>query len=176
MRMNGLTAFEERAYLLMEEGLAEMKAVGLRPAGKILSIRENRRAKKRLGCCRKISTSGASGFELEISTLLREKEDRVIKEILLHELLHTCRGCLNHGAKWKAGAELMNQTYGYHITTTANYDALQLEEPEKQPYRYIICCQHCGNIGYRMRKSKVIKTPKNYRCAKCGGPLKVEER
>lgn len=43
-------------------------------------------------------------------------EEKIIQMTIVHELLHTCEGCFNHGAKWKYYAEVMNNKYGYQIT------------------------------------------------------------
>lgn len=35
--------------------------------------------------------------------------DEAMENILLHELAHTCAGCMNHGPKWKAVVNRMNE-------------------------------------------------------------------
>lgn len=170
-----MTEFEHRLNRLMAEAISELKRVGIAPSKNISSISVNKRAKKRLGCCKYEKSGGKVQYRLEISSMLEEKDDRTIKEVILHELLHTCPGCLNHGEKWKAMAALVNRTYGYSISTTADYRALEIDMPERAKYKYEIVCTKCGKTGYRMKKSKVILHPEKYRCSSCGGALKIYE-
>ena len=130
----------------------------------------NKRAKKRFGACKKT----AKGFVIELSAFMLDTDLAHIKNILAHEVLHTCRGCQNHGKKWKITAQKMNQRYGYHITTTSSYEKMGLEKPQEdqnKKYNYMIQCQKCGMTIYRQRKSKLITHTNHYRC-KCGGKLK----
>lgn len=168
--------YEERVRRLTEEAIEELKAVHIVLPECIRSVTINRRAKKRLGCCKKATSGGKVWFDIEISEKLKEKDDKFIKEVLLHELLHTCPGCLNHGAKWKQYAETVNRAYGYRIKTTAEWGDLspQRKSQENLNHRYEICCTKCGNKGYRMKKSQVVVHPENYKCAKCGGKLTVK--
>ncbi|MGN0658133.1 MAG: SprT-like domain-containing protein [Emergencia sp.] len=168
------TAYEKRLAELTAGCLNEMKQIGIRPAGRILDVRENSRAKKRLGSCRKVSEPGSEGYIIEISAALKEKDDKTIKNVLFHELLHTCRGCMNHGARWKALAGAVNRNFGTDIRVTADCRELGLEEENQGTYRYRIRCTACGETFMRMRKSRVTEHPENYRCARCGGTLTVE--
>ncbi len=128
----------------------------------------NKRAKKRFGACKKTT----KGFAIEISVFMLHADPVYIKNILAHEVLHTCHGCQNHGKKWKMYATAMNNAYGYNITTTSSYEKMGLERPPQQKkYKYMIQCQNCGKIIYRERKSKLITHTDYYRC-KCGGFLK----
>ena len=77
----------------------------------------NSRAKARWGYCRLIATNS---YIIEISNeLLRDDtSEEGLKKVILHELLHTCKGCLNHGQKWQTLASKINLRYGYNITRT----------------------------------------------------------
>lgn len=170
-----MTRFEERINQLFLESISALKEIDIQPSKNIIAVKENRRAKKRLGCCKKEKRAMQDFFIIEISTVLKDESDERIKEVMLHELLHTCKGCFNHGKAWKALAEKVNQSYGYHISTYADANYLETVRPQSEPYRYAIVCTRCGNIGYRRKKSKVITQIKNYRCSKCGGSLQVRE-
>ena len=169
-----IDTYEKRLEKLMQEAILELEEIGIQPSEDIKGIKPNNRAKRRLGCCKKSVDGREVKYEIEISTILKEKTNREIKEIIHHELLHTCKGCLNHGPKWKSLAAKVNDAYGYHIKTTAELP--HPEEGEAKPYRYEIRCSKCGNTGYRMKKSKVIMHPENYRCSKCGGRLLIKEK
>ena len=125
----------------------------------------NSRAKRRLGCC--YVQNGV--YSIEVSA--RQLDDREkVRQTLAHELLHTCHGCRNHGERWKAYAEQVNEVLGFSI------QRLFPAEEETVPLRhdtvkYVLECQSCGAKLYRSRMSKAVKSPWRYRC-QCGGKLK----
>lgn len=166
-----MTEFEQRLNRLMYEAISQLKAIGIRLSASIVEITENTRAKKRLGCCKEKTVKGRSTYTLEISTMMQNKSDQEVKEVIFHELLHTCPGCLNHGVRWKQLAGRVNEAYGCHITTTAgeNHDGIN---QDRIPYRYKIRCTKCGRETFRLRRSKVIDHPELYRC-RCGGILEI---
>lgn len=166
--------YEIRLEKLMLEAINELKQIGIEPAESIKGIKVNSRAKRRLGCCKKVLDQGKIQYEIEIAKMMEVMTDRQIKEVIHHELLHTCKGCMNHGQKWKSLAAKVNKNYGYHIETTAKI--LGNEEQKEKRFKYEIRCTKCGNTGYRMKKSKVVSQPENYRCSKCGGKLAVKEK
>lgn len=131
-------------------------------------VRLNRRARTRFGCC----IRRAGRYTIELSARLAEQgsEDAVL-QVLVHEVLHTCYGCSNHGARWKGYAQRMNDAYGYHVRRTDNYSELGLEDD--RPVRYYVVCERCGRCIPRMKRSALVDHPERYRCA-CGGALRVE--
>lgn len=161
---------------LYKEVLAEVKKINL-PISKNIKndISINKKAKSRFGCCKKIQKGVIKSFEIEISSRLIGGEDKFIKQTLAHELIHTCPGCDNHGAIWKAYAEKMNGVYGYNIKRTDTAKHLGIKEEGTFKNRsleenYVLICKNCGARISRTRKSNVVKHPSNYRC-KCGGKL-----
>ena len=103
-------------------------------------------------------------------------KEKKIKEILAHEILHSCGSCQNHGKKWKIYANAMNRRYGYEIRTTTTDEAMGLpmqEARRREEYKYFLRCQGCGAVLSRKRESRLTRHPECYRCAKCGGKLKI---
>ena len=94
----------------------------------------------------------------------------LLRATLLHELLHTCYGCQNHGKRWKAYAQRVGEALGVEITRT-----VPLEGPaqplRQEPVKYLLQCQSCGRLIPRRRLSKAVKYPSRYRCP-CGGKLR----
>lgn len=128
----------------------------------------NKRAKSRFGACKKTD----KGYLIEVSESILGLDVDRIKNVLAHEILHTCPGCYNHGKRWKAYASKLNVAYGYNIKTTTSYEEMGLHKPEKRiQYKYKIQCQKCGKTFYRQKRSKLITHIQNYRCT-CGGQLK----
>ena len=71
----------------------------------------NTRAQRRLGCC--VHREGRYTIQVSQSVL---GDPQLLRATLAHELLHTCPGCLNHGAAWKAYAKTVGEALGLSIT------------------------------------------------------------
>lgn len=131
----------------------------------------NERAKSRFGCCRRIGAE----YVIEIAATVLLCEDKVIKQILAHEILHTCDGCYNHSPLWKLYAIKMNQEYGYNIQRTCSGEELGIPEEyiskRERQVNFRLKCTACGAVFERQRNSKLVSSPHLYRC-KCGGTLK----
>lgn len=157
---------------LLDEVLSQCRKLKIPVSNNIIpEIYINRRARSRFGACKKTPT----GFKIELCESMLDASEFDIKNVLAHELLHTCYGCYNHGKRWKMYVSKMNEAYGYNITTTSTYEKMGLRKPEKNTeYKYKVECMNCGHVFYRQKKSKLITNTKNYRC-RCGGKLKCTE-
>ncbi len=148
---------------LLRQVTAEARALGIPVSGQVeLCPKLNGRATSRLGCCR----AAGEGFRIELSGRTAGNP-RAQRELLAHELLHTCPGCQNHGPLFKAYAGAMNRAYGYSIATRADPKALGI--PPLEP-RYLLRCRSCGREFPRQRASRLTRSPGRYRCS-CGGEL-----
>lgn len=127
----------------------------------------NTRARTRFGCCR----TRMGRHTIEVAAALLEADEQAIRQVLAHEVLHTCPGCANHGAKWQHWASLMSQRFGYDIRRTDSHGALGIKDT--RPIRYWVICRRCGNRTPRMKRSSLVEHPERYRC-KCGGSLYIE--
>lgn len=165
---------KEEIQRLFEEVKIEAKKIDIPISNNIKKeITINSRARSRFGCCKKTREGLKVSFEIELSERLLYCEDKIIKQTLAHELLHTCARCDNHGDIWKYYAAQMNKAYGYDIKRTARAEALGIEskkENKKLEDKYIVVCTKCGQEIARTRMSKLIKYPNLYRC-RCGGNL-----
>ena len=86
---------------------------------------------------------------------------KTIKNTICHELLHTIRGCLNHGSNWKRCANTMNRQYGYNITRLTKVNLYPKQ------YKYTLQCKKCLNSCNYVRKSKLFEKLDKLVCAKC---------
>lgn len=170
---------QEKVNRLLQEVISEAKKLNI-PLGEILQeVKINARAKRRFGCCRSEKKPGSRQmqFTIELSKKVLACKEEKIKEILAHEILHTCPACQNHGKKWKMYAGMMNRAYHYEICTTTSDRAMGLpesQETEKREIgRYFLQCAGCGAILVRKRACPLTRNPERYRCAKCGGKLKI---
>lgn len=155
---------------LLREQTAFLRSLSIPVSERILpEVRINTRAKARLGCC--LLKNGQ--FTIEISSVLLEEEgpqaQMLLRQTLLHELLHTCPGCQNHGVLWKRYAALVSRETGCQITRTYP----RKSEPPSAPadFPYLLQCEQCGKLIGRRKLTAVVRDPDRYRC-RCGGRLK----
>ena len=152
---------------LLAEVIAQAKAIKIPVSDKIApNIKINTRAKTRFGCCKKT----AHGYTVELCERVLQAGETACREIIAHELLHTCYNCLNHGKNWHKYADKMNKAYGYSIKSTHKSEELGVESDYNA--KYVLICQSCGAEIKRMKMSRLIKYYRSYRC-KCGGELKL---
>ncbi len=150
---------------LLRQVIAEAKAIKIPVSDKILpEVVINSRAKTRFGCCKKVGT----GYMIELSERVVSAGEKACKEVLAHEVLHSCYGCIDHGARWKSYAEKMNAAYRYSISRATGSEEIGVEKD--YPVRYRFRCEKCGLVFERMRQSVFVKNYTRYRC-RCGGRL-----
>ena len=162
--------------------------------GKI-EISISNRNNKRYGCCKqenpdknyKIITKRErrkiiryekfDKHHIEISPWVMQLEDSIIKNTIMHELIHCIPYCNNHGAEFKKYANILNVYYGYDISRLGNkkedFEKSNIKYDENQNYKYKIICQGCNQEFYRQRLSRNFLN--KYRCGKCGGRFRLEK-
>ena len=154
---------------LLEFVMKQARDVGIPYSGNIdPNVVINKRAKSRFGMC-----SLKDGvYTIELSSMLLDAPERSCCQTLAHELIHTCKGCNNHGALFMSYAQRMNLKYGYDIRRAHTPDEMGIEASSvKRPVNYILVCRKCGQQIERSRFSPLIAHPSDYRC-RCGGTLK----
>ena len=153
---------------LLKKAMLQLKTSGIPISERIdLHVRINNRAKKRFGMC--IMKNGS--YTIELSSIMLTAPESSCMQTLCHELIHTCRGCGDHGSIFKKYADILNRRYGYNIqrTNTAEEMGVQKKEIQKTA-KYILKCSKCGAEIARSRYSNAIAMPSHYRC-RCGGSL-----
>lgn len=189
---------DEKLQKLYCECINELESIGLKikeekEIGKI-DISIAKRVCKRYGCCKqekpdenskvikKIGRRKYVTYEryyihhIEISKWVMELDEKIIKNTIMHELIHCFPGCNNHGNMFKDYAKMINQKLGYDISRLGNkamdYKKSNLEYSDnKEIYKYKIICTNCGQMIYRKRLKKILL--KKYRCGICNGKLKI---
>ena len=151
---------------LLARVVEQVRAIGI-PCSKTIipQVLVNRRAVSRFGCGRYLPDGRCL---IELTDRLLEAEERACMQTLAHEVLHTCRGCRNHGKRWQSYAARMNEAYGYSIARTGT--CAELGVPDARPARYVLVCRSCGHTFSRTRASSLVLHPERYRC-RCGGGL-----
>ena len=149
---------------ILSDVIRQAKMIGIPVSDKIApDVVINTRAKKRYGRC--VLQNGV--YTIEVSAYIPKENLVRLHEVIAHEVLHTCPGCMNHGARWKSYAEKMRARYCYSIQRTAK-EPLVSDDPS--PARYLLVCTKCGMQFPRRKKSRAVEHPELYRC-KCGGVL-----
>lgn len=191
---------KERLEKLFNECIQELKNIGIdfldeQKIGKI-DISIARRNNKRYGCCKQeepdkaFKTVVGRGWRrtvkyekfnvhhIEISKWVLELDDIIIKNTIIHELIHCIPFCNNHGLKFKQYANYINQKLGYNISRLGNkkedYEKSNVEYAEEKQYKYKIQCTKCGQEYLRLRLNKNFT--RKYRCGKCRGKLEIVEK
>jgi predicted SprT family Zn-dependent metalloprotease len=104
-----------------------------------------------------------------------ELEESIIKNTIIHELIHCIPFCNNHGTMFKQYANLINSKCGYDIARTGNkkkdFEKSNIEFNEIKHYKYRIVCKKCKQEFYRKRISRNFS--RKYRCAKCGSKFEI---
>lgn len=152
--------------------MMELDNIGIE-YGNIIDFTVNTRAKKRWGQCKTVP----GGYSINISSVLLDErnDEKGLKETILHELLHSCKDCMNHGNSWKQLAQKVNKTYGYNIKRTSSVaDKGVLEETRPPVINHKVVCLDCGHVYTRTNASKLITNTSHYRCGCCHGKLKLE--
>lgn len=115
-------------------------------------------------------------YRIEIADYILEDEE-LTRNVLYHELIHTCPGGNGHGYAFKEYMHKINKLLNADVQVRLDVNDLQtidLNAIKIQKAKYAIVCKNCGVIDYRMRKSDVIKNPHRYHCCKCGAKIHVK--
>lgn len=188
---------EEKLDKLYRETILELEKIGIRiennPEIGTIDIKLSKRNNKRYGACKQEEPDESTKYieknrkhriikftkykkhHIEISPWVMELENKIIKNTIIHELIHCMPDCNNHGETFKKYANTINQALGYDISRVGNkaedYKQSNIEYKEERKYNYKIECQKCGQTVYRQRYNRNFT--KKYRCGKCGGKFDV---
>lgn len=123
---------------------------------------------------------------LKVTKVFEEIPDEALAEqrltgCMIHELLHTIPGCMNHGKNWKAQAQRINSKYPYYdvqrCTSMTDYGIDK--QKDIRPDKYRVKCATCGKEWKYKKKPNVWhvvnKGHSSYRCPHCSGDVFVGE-
>lgn len=135
------------------------------------AVAADTRKRRTWGNCRR---DVFGNYTITVNQIFLEEtnSDYGLKDTLMHELLHTCPGCLNHGPEWQYWAERVNRAYGYHIKRTSNAEEKRVKDnaDDGRPV-YHLKCLHCGQDIVKFRMCESVRHPEDFRCGRCGGNL-----
>lgn len=156
---------------LFEQAMSIVEGCGIK-TGDIVEVTINTRATRRWGQCRK--TGDKYYINISSRILADDTDPHAVIELLIHEILHTCRGCMTHKNEWKRLANLVTKTTGFKITRTTSAEHFGIILDDNRKSKYVFVCQKCGAVIRRERVSNFVRHPERYSCGKCGGKFKQD--
>ena len=119
-------------------------------------------------------------YYVTVNKFLTNEKD--IIETVIHDLLHTVKGCMNHGSTWNKHVQTVNKDGKYKITFIgkATLDREAYKNKHGFPLKYfdpltmdIVYCPKCGNKFCLNKKVEKTATGRcKYLCQKCKVRLK----
>ena len=188
---------DEKLENLYKQCVVELKSIGIdvinNQIGEI-DVKIAKRNSSRYGCCRQEEPDKNfyhivkrkhrnikvydkfKKHHIEICKWVMELNDDIIKNTIIHEIIHCFPECNNHGKMFKKYAKLINEKLNYNITRVGNkeedYQSSNIMyKEEKIIYNYKIICENCNQVFYRQRLQKNFT--RKYRCGKCSGKFKI---
>lgn len=138
-----------------EEGRAICENLDI-PIGCVTELAENPRLSATWGRCRKITQYT---YKIEVKSKLLDEDvpHDVLMNTMLHELIHTCNGCMNHGELFKRYAARLNRA-GWYVNTYVTEAELKAVPQEPTIYRYRVTCEACGKEWNYSRRGAVVRS------------------
>ena len=131
----------------------------------------NYRAKKRWGLCE--TSPDRARIEISSRILRDEIPDDATMNVIIHEILHSVKGCKGHKGLWRSLANRITRNTKYKISKGDSAESFGLQEEQMQLMRKYACsCERCGAVIYKSRETQFIKHPEWYTHRKCGGHFK----
>lgn len=87
---------------------------------------------------------------------------------MLHELIHTLPGGMNHGYKFHTYCNILYSKTGNYVTTASSGGEGYVAAQRKINYKYAVVCPMCGGTVKYQRKCNATTYPWMYRCGRCG--------
>lgn len=112
------------------------------------------------GDCRRLYDNS---YRIRVNeALLKSASDIIVKDTIIHELLHTCEGCMNHGKTWQAYANLVNDAYPqYSISRLSSTNKTHVKLKSEDTAKYVVTCESCGHKYLHYRKNRAVEILSN---------------
>ena len=110
-------------------------------------------------------------FTISLNPKLKNMSEQLIKDVIAHEIIHTVKGCFNHGYNFKNYMYRVNYNCkNYNVETKTK----SKEWEENKQYKYKLTCKKCGKVFYRNRIiHNYVKW--GFYSHICGGDLIIEQ-
>ena len=115
----------------------------------------NKKPTKYLGLCTRISNNPIT-FEIKFNgPYFKVANPQDVHDTIMHEILHTLPGCMNHGKFWQRAAKTIESFESkYTITRLGNCE--EYKELYQDSSKYVITCRTCGKKFYYRKRSKIV--------------------
>lgn len=143
---------------IAEECISEMKRVGI-------PVRDNEIADIKTDNIDSFGSCTDDGYYKNFIITIRNDLIQDIcplvdlKQIIIHELIHTCPRCWVHGKTWRKYAMIMNDAYGYSLLEDKDYDSIFHKD---KPILHKYVCTKCGSV-FNSRENGEFA----YKCSFC---------
>lgn len=188
---------EEKLDKLYKECIEELRTINIDILDKSkygeIDISFSPRKTKRYGCCiqedpdkktkykehRIIHYRKYNKHHIQVSKWLMELDDNIIKNTIMHEIIHCFEDCNNHGKEFKYYAKLINEKLGYDIKRLGDKEKdfassnVAYDISKEIKYNYEISCPKCKITYYRQRLYKNFT--KKYVCGICRSKFEVKK-
>lgn len=108
--------------------------------------------------------------------------DKNTLETILHELIHTCDGCFNHGKLFRLYSDAVNSyvrsNFDEFSEFSCGFHESKIDDSAYlKKFKYVVTCPKCNLKTYYARNCKSFKDillsftkniESNYKCCKCG--------
>ncbi len=95
------------------------------------------------------------------------RNEKGIKETIIHELIHTLKGCQNHKSEFKWHCEIIRSYLGYSCLS-GQHDDIKTEEYILDNFKHFLVCTHCNKIvGKSTRLTRPFQHPETRICCTC---------
>ena len=160
---------------LFAECKMELDSINMDYSRKIVSIKVNNRLRTTMGICHRNRSTGNYTIDINPALLADSADVREVKDTIIHEIIHTCPGCFNHGVEWKMRGDLVNRKLGYNISRCADRAEVEAKgiQLKVETYKYALECVECGQQYKYKRWTSALEYPSKYRCGSCHGNFKV---
>lgn len=118
-------------------------------------LRINTRATKYLGLCTFKSKNPLTYIITINGPFLKVAKPQDVHDTIMHEVLHTLPGCMDHGEKWQNYASIIEK-YEPRYTISRLGDCTEYKEVLHQKSKYIITCKGCGHVFYYQRRGRIV--------------------
>lgn len=130
---------DEKLNKLYLECISELKEIGIKVANNqnigTIDIKLSKRNNKRYGVCKQENPDKTTKYiemfgrkrivkylkyyihHIEISPWVMGLNDDIIKNTIIHEIIHCLPGCSNHGDEFKKYAKYINSELDYDISS-----------------------------------------------------------
>ena len=108
-------------------------------------------------------------YSIEVSSIMTDATatKREVKQVLIHELLHSVYGAFAHNSTWYSYVDKVNRAYGYDIARCGSLARFKVNDYKKHGYNYMIECTNCGAKYYSKQKHKSHNHLERCYCTDC---------